>query len=238
VPPFAEELNKCRRMLALAGQQLAQAGWHVVLPDLGGTGDSHGDFGAARVEAWLDDLVDAAAEAGHAAPVTAVVGLRLGACLAVSVLPRLPGVQRLVFWQPVVTGQQHLTQFLRLRVAGNALAGGVGQTVAGLRAMLAAGESLEVAGYALGPGLASDLDRLRLTVPAGSQLPDLYWLEVSSADPPVPGPLAAGYVQQWTEQGGRATATACGGEPFWSTMEIGLSQPLLDRTVACLAGDA
>jgi alpha/beta superfamily hydrolase len=45
LPPFAEELNKSRRMGALAARALQRAGHDVLLIDLYGTGDSAGDFG-------------------------------------------------------------------------------------------------------------------------------------------------------------------------------------------------
>jgi exosortase A-associated hydrolase 2 len=221
-------------MMAMIGCQLARAGWHAVLPDLGGTGDSEDEFSQARVDDWLADLHDTATLAAHNAPVKALIAVRLGACLASRLLPLLPGVEHLVLWQPVVAGQQHLTQFLRLQITGNALARTPGPTVADMRATLAAGESLEVGGYQMGPGLARDLDALTFVPPAEIPLPSLHWLEVSGADPPARGPLADKHIQQWSQRGGRATAAACRGDPFWSTVEITLSQELLDRTVACL----
>jgi exosortase A-associated hydrolase 2 len=223
-------------MLALAGQKLAAAGWHVTLPDLGGTGDSFGELREARVADWLDDLTDAAAAANVMAPVKAVLAIRLGACLAASLLPRLPDIRALVLWQPVSSGESHLTQFLRVRVVGSGLSGTESASVAGLRSRLAGGETLEVAGYDISPALAQDLDALRFAPPVGSPLPQLHWLEVSSASPPALGRLASDCVRQWKSQGGEATAQACVGEPFWATTEPGLAEQLLLLTVAALVG--
>jgi exosortase A-associated hydrolase 2 len=235
VPPFAEELNKSRRLLALAATALAGAGWRVCLPDLGGTGDSEGELAAARVGDWSADLAAVAADcAADGAPVRGLLAVRLGGALATAALPLLPDVATLVAWQPVVSGQQHLTQFLRLRVAGN-LVGGGGPgtvTVASLRAALAGGETLEVAGYPLAAPLAADLDALRFAPPDGGRLPDLHWLEVATAEPPAPGPLAADQVARWVARGGRATATAVTGDPFWSTVEITVVPALVAATVA------
>jgi alpha-beta hydrolase superfamily lysophospholipase len=45
-------------------------------------------------------------------------GLRLGALLALDAAPLCdPAPAGFVLWQPVVSGEQFLTQFLRLRVA-------------------------------------------------------------------------------------------------------------------------
>src|SRR5262249_50696571 len=56
IHPFAEELNKARRMVALQAQQFAANGFSVLVPDLYGCGDSGGDFAEARWDVWLDDL--------------------------------------------------------------------------------------------------------------------------------------------------------------------------------------
>src|SRR5690606_27532247 len=54
--PFAEEMNKSRRMVALAARAFASAGWAVLQVDLAGCGDSEGDFADADWQTWLDDV--------------------------------------------------------------------------------------------------------------------------------------------------------------------------------------
>jgi alpha-beta hydrolase superfamily lysophospholipase len=44
VHAFAEEHNKCRRMVASQARALAALGYTVLAPDLRGCGDSEGDF--------------------------------------------------------------------------------------------------------------------------------------------------------------------------------------------------
>src|SRR5258708_370959 len=60
VPPFAEEMNRARRVAALQARALATVGVGVLLVDLFGTGDSAGDFRDARWQTWSDDLSAAA----------------------------------------------------------------------------------------------------------------------------------------------------------------------------------
>lgn len=224
-------------MLALAGSRLSQQGWAVLLPDLGGTGDSAGEFLDARVDAWLDDIVATAALAAETAPVTAILAVRLGACLVPGLLDRGLRPEQLIFWQPVLAGQQHLTQFLRLGVAAAALGGGAGVTVGSLRARLGAGESLEIAGYELGPPLAADIDALRMQVPVIRPLPSLHCLEVSNLTDAAVSPPVARLVQDWMGQGGNARAATCPGQPFWATVETGLSEALLVLTADALRGN-
>ena len=61
VHPFAEEMNKSRRMAALQARALAAAGYGVLQIDLHGCGDSDGGFGEARWEQWHADLAAARA---------------------------------------------------------------------------------------------------------------------------------------------------------------------------------
>ncbi|MBT8144916.1 MAG: hypothetical protein KJO55_09465, partial [Gammaproteobacteria bacterium] len=56
VPPFAEELNKCRRMMALLGRAASDAGMGCCYLDLSGTGDSEGEFANATWQQWRDEL--------------------------------------------------------------------------------------------------------------------------------------------------------------------------------------
>ncbi|MGH8264262.1 MAG: hydrolase 2, exosortase A system-associated, partial [Steroidobacteraceae bacterium] len=83
VPPFADEMNKSRHLLAQAARGLADEGWHVVLPDLYGTGDSDGEFADASWSRWkrdLGEIIDSVR--GEGLEVGALVGVRTGALLA------------------------------------------------------------------------------------------------------------------------------------------------------------
>jgi pimeloyl-ACP methyl ester carboxylesterase len=121
VHPFAEEMNKSRRMAALQARALAAAGFGVLQIDLHGCGDSDGDFGDARWEQWHADLATASSwlHARLGQPV-GLWGLRLGALLALD-HARRHTVHQLVLWQPVLQGAAFLTQFLRLLVASGML---------------------------------------------------------------------------------------------------------------------
>ncbi|HEX6736185.1 MAG TPA: hydrolase 2, exosortase A system-associated, partial [Azonexus sp.] len=55
--PFAEEMNKARRMAALQSRALAAAGYDVLQFDLLGCGDSSGDFADATWPAWREDVL-------------------------------------------------------------------------------------------------------------------------------------------------------------------------------------
>lgn len=238
LPPLAEELNKCRAMMALAARQLALSRWQVLLPDLRGTGDSEGDFSDARVGGWLEDLIATAEWArDNGQPVTALIAVRAGALLAANLLPAVPELRRLALWQPVTSGRQWLRQFLRLRVASGRLAGDATETVETLSADLARGKPLEVAGYHLSPELATDLGRLQiagLEPPAGASL---CWFEVSSAPDAGLSLPARQWLAGLTASGHEAIGRICEGPAFWASVEVTTSPDLCRATTSFVADD-
>jgi exosortase A-associated hydrolase 2 len=244
VPPFAEEMNKSRPMLALTARLLSARGVQAIAVDLRGTGDSAGEFRDARLDDWRQDLAlvsDWAAREG--APVTGIVGMRFGALLALELAANLPGPLRIALWQPVASGQLQLTQFLRLRVAGALLTGGTAtgtaaESVTSLAAELKAGKFFEVGGYELQPGLAADLQEpdLRKLVPPPSAT--VRWFEVSAGESPALCRVAADRLRDWTAAGTRAEGVALAGDTFWTTVELTSCPALAEQTARFLVAGA
>jgi exosortase A-associated hydrolase 2 len=237
VPPFAEELNRTRRMAALGARRLAAHGYGVLQIDLLGTGDSAGDFGDARWDLWKQDLDAGAAwlRARVEQPLT-LWGLRLGALLALdhartAAYPLAP----LLLWQPVASGSTYLTQFLRLRTA-NAMLGDDAAAQMGtkaLRAALQAGETLEIAGYDLSPELARAIDEL----PApDAMMPPVaaHWFDVPGAPGQAPGPACARVKAAWEAQGTLLHVHTVTGSPFWATTAVSTCPALLDATAGVI----
>lgn len=235
-PPFAEELNKSRRMIALQARRFAEAGFPVLVVDLFGTGDSAGNFGDARWELWRDDMQHAGRWLA-ATGVQSIIawGLRSGALLALDVARELPlPIERLLFWQPVIRGEQMMTQFLRLRLAADLTTPGEKVSTQDLRAMLARGTPLEVAGYTLSPELVQRIDALDLKNMVASDTPLIDWLEIAStADRPL-APASRGVIDVWKQQGVDVRAATVVGEPFWNSLEIEVAPALIKRSMLCI----
>ena len=232
VHPFGEEMNKARRMAALQSRRLAAAGYAVLQIDLFGCGDSSGDFADARWEIWKRDLQIALGwlKSRTNRP-SGLWGLRLGATLAADVA-RDPGldIESLLLWQPVVNGKQFLTQFLRLRLAAEMLAGDAATSdVRGLRETLAGGMPLEIAGYEIDPRLAADIDALSLAdlVPSVARV---HCMEVAATKELKLSPASERALDAWRAKGLDVRATAVSGEPFWSTIELTECEALLTAT--------
>jgi exosortase A-associated hydrolase 2 len=233
VHPFAEELNKSRRTVAEAARALARAGWAVLQVDLAGCGDSSGEFGEATWAEWVDDV----ARAGEwlkdrYGGVAWLWGLRAGCLVASDALARVAPASGVLLWQPVVSGKQHLTQFLRTKVAGEAIGSGANRaTTQDLRDRIAKGEFVEIAGYAIHAALAEGLERAELRLAPDPRR--IVWLEVAS-EPAALAPAAQARVAKFEERGIAVTAKAVAGEPFWQTTEIAECPALVARTVEVL----
>ena len=222
VHPFAEEMNRSRRMAALQASELAALGYGVLQIDLFGCGDSSGDFGEAGWELWKQDLASAAAWLAQRLDVPVTLwGLRLGALLALDYARGATHpVSGVLLWQPVLSGPAFLTQFLRLRVASAMLnnTSERGGTSA-LRAALQAGEVLEIGGYDLAPAMAGAIDALE-SVEAMPPRAPVHWVEaVGSADSAL-SPARTRVARAWRMQGVVLNVHLVHGPAFWSTPEI------------------
>jgi exosortase A-associated hydrolase 2 len=229
--PFADEMNKTRRLAAQQARALAALGIGVLQLDLHGCGDSGGDFVDARWETWRADVARGRDWLEQRLGLRAGLwGARLGALLALDAAQAGPAPERLLLWQPVLSGAVALNQFLRLRVAGDMLAdaAGGGGTRA-LRAELAAGRALEVAGYELAPQLAAALEPLE----AAQLFPPcpVHWFEVG----PGPAPSTQRVANAWRARGVALTLEQVDCAPFWATQEIAACPQLLAATGAVFA---
>lgn len=241
IHPFAEEMNRSRRMAALMARALSRVEWGALSVDLLGCGDSSGDFADAGWAEWLADVragLDWLRNRNDGA--ITVIGLRLGAALAAQTTRETPDlVDRLVLWQPVTSGKSMLTQFLRIRVAA-AMTGGGGngaETTRSLRQRFHDGEAVEVAGYEISPDLARALDGLELAALTPPASIPVHWLELS-AEPERPvSPGANRIIDAWRETGCTIEAETIVGEPFWSLQETAIAPALIARTTEIIEAD-
>ena len=91
---------------------LAKHGLHVLRFDYFATGDSAGDSAEGSLDQWVGDIHAAAEELRDISGVrqVALVGMRLGAALAVRAATGRLALADLVLWDPVVSGAAYLAQ--------------------------------------------------------------------------------------------------------------------------------
>lgn len=237
VHPFAEEMNKARRMASLQARALAAAGFAVLQIDLKGCGDSSGDFATASWDDWVDDVLLALhwMRARHGMPMW-LWGLRCGCLVAAQAAQRYDGRLGLLFWQPTGSGQALLNQFLRLRLAAGLGADAPRSTVPDARAEWAAGRVVEVAGYAISPALAAGLERARLVLPPADG--PCILLECNTREPPEPLQPTAQLAAAWRAARPDLFLGAVTGPAFWQTQEIEDAPALLVATLDAVTAAA
>lgn len=244
VHPFAEEMNKARRMAALQARALARAGFDVLQMDLLGCGDSSGDFGDATWSEWVNDVVrgcDWLRSQRHLdsaerdkAPLW-LWGLRAGCLLAVQAAEHLREDCNFLFWQPPSAGKPLLQQFLRLKVAGDLAGAQSSGLMAAMRAQLASGASVDIAGYRLSSALALGLEQAVLAPPTNSNPGRrLEWFELSNREDNRLSPAASQTIAQWQQSGFSAASHIVPGPAFWQTSEIEEAPALIAATTVAM----
>lgn len=234
VPPFAEEMNRCRHIAARQAREFAKEGYACLILDPYGTGDSEGDFTDASWDIWKQDVACAADWLARKTSTNVTLwGLRLGALLAADVANTDPQrFSRLLLWQPVPDGKLFLTQYLRLRVAflmDNDLPS---ETTDGMRQAMHSGQSLEVAGYCLASPLVAALDNVRLSDIKELGNTRIDWFEhVAEAGKP-PTIAAKRAMDHLTGTGCDLKAHMFTGPPMWALHKRDEIPDLITQTTA------
>jgi exosortase A-associated hydrolase 2 len=240
VHPFAEEMNKTRRMASQQARAFAAMGYAVLQIDLFACGDSCGDFQSGRWELWKHDLAVACewlAQRSISGPLQ-LWGVRLGGLLALD-FATTRKVDGVILWQPFVNGRTCINQFLRMRLAAGMESAdpAAPRTTSALRAELAARGRLEVAGYELDAAMVRGIDacdaaNLKL-------LPcTIHWFASGTPAARKMGIIASRMAERWAPLGVTLHFHAVAGVPFWSTSDIAECPALLAATASVFAPSA
>ena len=229
-PPFAEEMNKTRRMCARLARLLAADGWRVVRLDLYGCGDSAGELRDATWARWVDDLqIELRLSVEQTGAPVWIWCVRSGALFASDLLELVPSAH-LLLWQPVLSGSTHLNQFLRLHSAARLLGRAKAPSVKGTPAQqLAAGNTIEVGGYELPAAIAQGMAGANWKVDSGRG-GRIVWLEIGADVATGPSPATVRAVEESRARGHEVQFEMLSGAPFWNSTEIVENEGLLMRS--------
>lgn len=236
LPPFAEEMNRCRSHVAAQARILAGAGYRCLLLDPHGTGESDGQITDGDWTHWLEDA-EAAGQwlVGQTGRPLTVWGVRTGALLAADLVSRSRlDVAGLLFWQPVIDGKQFLGQYLRLRIASQMVHDTGRETSESIRKRLAAGESIEVAGYPLTARLADSLTVRHMKDFQALQKHRVDWIEIASQADQALAPPSRRMVDALVAGGARINTATVAGPMIWQLQQRAEAPELLQVTLGLL----
>jgi uncharacterized protein len=116
--PLGEEKLWSHRVFVSYARQLAAAGYPVLRFDFTGNGDSEGSFSDVSMTSLCADLRCAIQEVRRLTGVAAVslLGLRLGANVAMKVAEEATDLRHLILWSPITDGERYLQDLLRINL--------------------------------------------------------------------------------------------------------------------------
>lgn len=232
VPPFGEEMNRCRALVATQARSFARSGYSCVLIDFFGTGDSQGQLRNASLPIWKSNIQVTVDALQSESPAPLILwGLRLGGLLALDYAASSTLSPRdIILWQPVNSPSVYITQVLRQRVASLMVRDLPPETTKEIRQRLAAGEDVEVSGYTLAGALVEQIESIDVSAMQGLCAGTIYWLEhVMEAGKEI-GVASRRVVDQLSEQGNRIEVRTFCDPPIWQIHERDFAPQLLNLT--------
>ena len=176
--PIINEYLRAHRAFFRLATQLAAAGFHVLRFDYYGCGDSYGDDVDGSLHEWQANLSTAIDELklGCDASRVCLVGLRMGASLALLAAEQRGDIDTLVLWESIVSGEDYIRDIRRLHEE-SAQADGIPKAV---KDKTDSGHQLEILGFPITDLLLEELRKLDLA--SIRQSPAQSILHVTNSD--------------------------------------------------------
>ena len=210
--PLGEEKLWTHRVFVSFARRLAAAGHPVLRFDFTGQGDSEGSFSEASMATLCADLHSAIGELRRLTGVTTVslLGLRLGANVAMIVAETATDLQHLILWSPIMDGERYLQDLLRINLMTQmATLKVIHQERPALVAEMEQGRTVNVDGYELGWPLYSSVSPVKPdAAPHAFSGPSLI-VQIDRQ------PRPAADLQRLAESYPSATVTFAQEEAFW-----------------------
>jgi exosortase A-associated hydrolase 2 len=231
MPPFAEEMNKSRRLISMQARELARIGFRTIVPDLFGTGDSEGEFGDASWNIWVQDLQSLAIWVGDSFRSRVTLwGVRFGSLLIPPVLERiLDKTDRLILWNPMNDGAQFSRDLFRLARAGNLVGtheGKPGEKRGGTRLET---EKWEIGGYEIPRNLVEAAEQIKLEA-LGNVGIETLWAEVVRSTGLPPPKRTREVLEALSDSSMAISHIRIEGDLYWGTSEITVIPKLVRET--------
>jgi len=176
--PIINEYLRSHRAFVRLATQLATEGFHVLRFDYFGCGDSYGDDVDGSLIEWTENLLTAIDELknGCDASHICLIGLRMGATLALLAAEKRNDIDSMVLWEPIVNGEQYVREIKRLHLE-SAVIEGLPKAVKG---QTDANHHLEILGFQI-PDIMLD-ELLKLDLLSMKQCPAKKILYMENSD--------------------------------------------------------
>jgi len=169
--PHAHEYIRCHRAFRELGQRLAWSGFHVLSFDYYGTGDSDGEYVQGGVSEWMADTalaIDVLKQKLKLERVS-LLGLRLGATMAMMTAAGRNDIDGMALWDPIVQGSDADEEIARL-LATQSLDPARQRDI----------EHPDVLSYPLTPKMMYDLQQINLCTAQFRSAPQLLIVETEA----------------------------------------------------------
>ncbi len=164
VPPFAEEMNRSKRMYVLCARLLADSGIHAICFDYSGTGDSSGEWGEFSYSDWVGDLNDVYQYYSKAGKSISFVALRFGALVLTDAIADYDlNAARCVFWDPIENGEMLTRQLIRMKIAAAMADTSKKLTTQEIKDSIKNNGHLESGGYHISESLLDSINSKKIT---------------------------------------------------------------------------
>ena len=232
VPPFAEELNRSKRMYVLCARQLAAAGLHVACFDFTGTGDSYGAWESVSWPSWLENLSEVyhyLEDAGVSD--ISVIALRLAALIvADSVTSHQLEFTKCLFWDAIEDGEGYIRQLIRLKIAAAMTEDSKALTSKDVLAELDDHGFLEIGGYHITAQLFDSIKQAKLknSIETLVDATELHWMVLRSANQSISTPSYPLCLPENLRH--RVSMHTVLDTRFWMQQEVTIAPALLQKT--------
>ena len=158
--PIINEYLRAHRAFVRLATQLAAEGFHVLRFDYFGCGDSYGDDDDGSLLEWTENLSTAIDELKHGCDASHIclIGLRMGASLALQAAEKRNDIDTMVLWEPIVDGEDYVREIKRLHLE-SAVIEGMPKAV---KDQTGADRHLEILGFRITDILLDELLKLDL----------------------------------------------------------------------------
>jgi uncharacterized protein len=143
--PFGQEAIRTHRLLRVAAEKLAQAGYAVLRFDYFGTGDSAGQDDQTDLDGWLADICAADEKIRQRSAQTSITWLGV----------RRP--RKLILWEPILSGPEYLQSLRDEHYRSIRVSYSIAPPQAGILA------DNEASGFALGAAMREQLTAMAWT---------------------------------------------------------------------------